>query len=89
MDYYPKPCEEKAFSKPTKATRELIIQAREELSPADRNNVYAICRAIMPLAQKRYPGEGVANQLTRMGIPKSKDLIRKIEFFLVYENDEF
>ena len=85
MTKYPIPYEG-SFSRPTGATREIIIQARKALPNEDQYNVNAIVRKSIEIADARYPGKSFENHLGRMHIKSIADLKQKIEYFLVYED---
>lgn len=76
-----------SFSKPTGATREIIIQARAALPSEEQYNVNSILRKSIEIADKRYVGKSFKNQLGRMHIKSTNDLKQKIEYFLVYEDN--
>lgn len=86
MTKYPVPYDG-AFSRPTAATREMIILARQELPLEDRYNVNAILRKTVEIADKRYSGESFTNHLSRMRINNVSDFKKKIEYFLIYEDN--
>lgn len=75
---------EREAIKPTKGLKLLINEARVllENEGLDHYDIYAIAREVEKIAYNRYSGDNYANQLKRMGIASTLDLIVRIRYEL-------